>query len=115
MAVNVVWERTNGVLVGQVAGRVDGSNAAELQSALDAQIGSGDDALLLDFENLTFISSAGLRVGLAAAKKFNESGKKFGVCTLSSSVQDVVTVSGFNQIISVYESRSKALAYMGNS
>ncbi len=114
MAVNVAWERTGGVLIGQVAGRVDSSNAAELQSALDAQVSAGDNALLLDFENLAFISSAGLRVGLAAAKQLGEESKKFGVCTLSSSVREVIEVSGFGQVISVYESRSEALAALGS-
>ena len=109
MSISVNWERKDGVLIGLLDGRIDGSNADEFQTALESGIDAGDNALLLDFENVSFISSAGLRVGLVIARKFNQPGKKFGVCTLSEPIREIITVSGFDQIISVYESRAAAI------
>ncbi len=109
MSISVTWERKEGVLIGVLDGRVDGSNANEFQSALESGIDAADNALILDFGNVSFISSAGLRVGLVIARKFNEPGKKFGVCTLPEPVREVVAVSGFDQLGSVYGSQAEAI------
>ena len=109
MPVNVTWERKGSVLIATLEGRIDGSNASDFQSALESGIETGDNALILDFEKVPFISSAGLRVGLVIARKFNEPGKKFGVCTLPDPVREVVVISGFDQLISVYGSQGEAI------
>ena len=108
--IDIQWERKDGVLVATIIGRVDGGNAEEFQRLLEAGIEPGDNALLLDLEHLTFISSAGLRVGLIIARKFNEPGKRFGVCTPSTHVHELLTDSGFDQMIAVYESRVAAFS-----
>ena len=109
MSISVTWERKDGILIGTLDGRIDGSNANDFQSALESGIDAGDSALILDFGNVSFISSAGLRVGLVIARKFNEPGKKFVVCTLPEPIREVVAVSGFDQLISVYESQAQAM------
>lgn len=107
--IDIQWERKNGVLFAALVGRVDGGNAEEFQRLLESGIEPGDQALILDFEHLSFISSAGLRVSLIMAKAFNEPGKQFGICTLSGPVLEVITISGFDKMIAVYESRVAAL------
>ena len=113
--IDVQWERTDGVLVATIIGRVDGGNADEFQRLLEAGIEPGDTALILDLEQLAFISSAGLRVGLIIARKFNEPGKRFGICTLPTHIRGVITVSGFDNLIAVYESRAAALSAIAGS
>ena len=109
MGFDVKWERIEGILIAIVLGRIDGSNANEFQSVLEAGINSTDQALLLDFEQVSYISSAGLRVGLVMAKQFNKPGKQFGICSLSDPVRGVIVISGFNRIIPIYESRDAAI------
>ena len=109
MSFNVTWERKDGLLIGTLDGRIDGSNASDFQSALEAGIGAGDHFLILDFEKVPFISSAGLRVGLVIARQFNNPDKKFAVCRLSDPVREVVAVSGFDQLIPVYGSQDEAI------
>ncbi len=106
---DVKWERKDGVLVAVLSGRIDSSNAGELQSDLESGIDPGERALILDFEQVSFISSAGLRVCLVIARKFNESDKEFGICTLSDPIRDVIAISGFDQIIAVYDSQAAAI------
>ena len=109
MGFDIKWERIQGILIAIILGRIDGSNADEFQKVLEAEINSADQALLLDFERVSYISSAGLRVGLIMAKQFKAPGKQFGICALSDSVREVVVASGFNEIISIYESRDEAI------
>ena len=108
--VDIQWERQDGVLVAAVVGRVDGSTAEEFHQLLESGIEPGDTALILDLEQLTFISSPGLRVSLIIARKFNEPGKRFGVCALPTHIRGVIAVSGFDQVLAVYESRAAALS-----
>ena len=109
MGFDIKWERIQDILIAIVLGRIDGSNAEEFQRTLAARIQPADHALLLDFERVAYISSAGLRVCLVMARQFNDPGKRFGLCTLSDSVQEVITISGFDKIISIYESRDAAI------
>ena len=110
----IEWERKDGILIATLIGRIDSSNSSEFQRALEAGIDPGDHALILDFEQVPFISSAGLRVVLIIAKKFNEPGKEFGMCTLSESVHGVITMSGFDRIIPVHESQTVAIDALEN-
>ena len=106
---DVKWDRKDGVLIALLSGRIDSSNAGELQSALESGIDPGERALVLDFEQVSFMSSAGLRVCLVIARKFNEPGKEFGICTPSDPIRDVIAISGFDQIIAVHDSQAVAI------
>ncbi|MYF91983.1 MAG: STAS domain-containing protein [Gemmatimonadetes bacterium] len=109
MSVQVKWERKDGILIAMLVGHIDSSNADRFQRIVESGIDSEDRALILDFERVSYISSAGLRVGLIMAKQFKAPGKQFGICALSDSVREVVVASGFDEIISIYESQDAAI------
>ena len=109
MSVQVKWERKDGILIAMLVGHIDSSNADRFQRIVESGIDSEDQALILDFERVFFISSAGLRISLIISRKFNELGKKFGVCTLSDPIRNVLAISGFDQIIPIYDSRAAAI------
>ena len=48
------------------------------------------------------------------AKKFSQPGKKFSVCALSKSVGDIVQVSGFDKIITIYDTQASAVEGLEN-
>ena len=109
MAVEITWERQDGIAIAILSGRIDGDATAGLQSELESGIGPEDRALILDFEQVSYINSSGLRVGLRIAKQCRNSSRKFGICNLSDATRDIVAISGFEQVIPVFESRTKAL------
>ena len=109
MSVQVKWERKDGILIAMLIGHIDSSNADRFQRIVESGIDSEDHALILDFERVFFISSAGLRISLVISRKFNDSGKKFGICTLSDPIRNVLAISGFDQIIPIYDSRAAAI------
>ncbi len=115
MGFDVKWERIQGILIAIVLGRIDGANAEEFQNVMTAGVLPDDNALLMDFERVAYISSAGLRVCLAMARQFNEPGKQFGICSLNDSVREVFTISGFDKIVSIYESKETAVAEITNN
>ena len=101
-------EREGGTLIAKTGGRVDGTNASDFQDALKNAIAPEDKAVILDFADLSYISSAGLRVILLTAKDMRTSNVKFAVCSLTQSVRDVFTISGFDQIIDIHDDQQTA-------
>ena len=110
----VEGENKGPVLVARTSGRVDGSNAKEFQDALESILGSNANALLLDMKDLSYISSAGLRVILLIARQLQGKSGKFGVCSLSPSISEVFQISGFDKIIPVHTAQADALASLGS-
>lgn len=109
---DVSWDRMDGVLIASPTGRVDSVNSAAFREALLSEIPSDERAFLLDLRDLSYMSSAGLSVLLVLAKRFRGSGKAMGMCGLPGPISAVVTLSGFDKIIPVYETRDAALEVM---
>lgn len=105
--------KTGGAVVVQAVGRVDGSNARNFQEGLEASIGADGESMVLDFEGLSYISSAGLRVVLLAAKTLQQQNAKLAVCSLSDSIREVFEISGFDKIVPVYADADEAISGLG--
>ena len=106
----VETERQGDTLIAKTDGRVDGANAREFQTALEAAIGDSERAVILDMTELSYISSAGLRVILLTAKTLQNQNAKFAVCSLSGPIREVFEISGFDKIISIHATQADALA-----
>ena len=97
-------------MIAVAEGRVDGANALEFHEALEAAISPDDTGMVLDFEGISYISSAGLRVVLLVAKTLQKQKAKMAVCSLSESIREIFEISGFDKIIPVHGSRADAVA-----
>jgi anti-anti-sigma factor len=102
---------SNNIHIVAIAGSLDSATAPEAQKSLDAVV-AGAKKVVLDFSGLDYISSAGLRILLGAAKQLRASGGKLGMFGLNQSVREVFEISGFSTILSVYQSEPEALAAM---
>ena len=91
-------------------GRLDAQSAQGFQDAVLAKVDAGTTKLLLDFERLEYVSSAGLRSVLMIAKKLRQNGGKLVVCSLRDSVAEVFRVSGFDSVIDTESDRASGLA-----
>jgi len=89
-------------------GRVDSRTAAEFEQTLLSAISEGQDKVIVDFTELNFMSSAGLRVVLMAAKRLNKKGF-FALCGMSDNIREVFEVSGFSKILTITIDLSAAL------
>ena len=93
-------------------GRLDASTSDSLEIRLKEGIDKEQLKLLLDFRELEYISSAGLRVLLTYAKKYKHHGGVIGLATLNSNVKQVFEISGFTSIFPIYENREEAVEEM---
>lgn len=82
----------------QLDGRLDTTTAPELEVVLK-ELGDVKE-LILDFENLEYISSAGLRVVLGAQKTMNKQGS-MKVANVNDTIMEIFEVTGFADILTV--------------
>lgn len=98
------------VSVVRFEGNLDTNTAPEAQDQFDELADRGVEKVLVDFSELDYISSAGLRVLLATAKKLGGQGGSLRLCHLNETVAEVFEISGFSVILSVFDSEEEALA-----
>lgn len=82
-----------------LSGRLDTNTAPQLESEIASSI-SGVTDLILDIEKLEYISSAGLRVLLAAQKTMNKQGT-MTVKNVCDDIKEVFDITGFSDILSI--------------
>ena len=90
-------ENTRAVLT--LEGRLDTVTAPEMESVV-VEILPGLTELILDFEKLEYISSAGLRVLLYAQKEMNRQGK-MKLCHVNETIMEIFEVTGFSDILTI--------------
>lgn len=96
-------------MVVSLSGRIDSTAAVEFEEKLIEIIDTGVKTMVIDFLRIQFISSAGLRVLLLAAKKVKPYGGKIVLCNMSKDVREVFDISGFSSIFEIHENVEQSL------
>lgn len=99
----------NGMLVLRPKGRIDNATSADFQDRLIAAAGTGAADVAVDFTDVEYISSAGLRA-LMAATKLKPQRRRIVVFGLNSVVGEIFAISRFSEVIPVFDSAAAALA-----
>lgn len=106
---NIVTTDKNGVTVLEIEGRLDGQHAQEAENAFMALAAEGKSNFVFDFARMAYISSAGLRVVLVAAKKVKSMQGKLVCAGMNDQVRDVFEMSGFLGILETAATAEEAL------
>lgn len=96
---NIIKSIGDGDAVFALEGRLDTNSAPELEKELREAL-PGVRALELDFEKLDYISSAGLRVLLAARKRMDRQGE-MKVTNVNETILEIFEVTGFTDILTI--------------
>ena len=94
------FDRNDKTLTVAVEGRLDTLTAPELEEKLESALDSVEK-LIFDFSELEYISSAGLRVLLAAVKEMNAQGGEMTITKVRPEVMEVFEVTGFVDILTI--------------
>lgn len=100
------------VIVVAAAGRIDYQNADEFKAALMPHLehcGAGRDQIVLDLSQLEYISSAGLRILMIAAKDARARQGKLLAVTLQPVVREIFEISRFTLVFEIFDSVRDAL------
>lgn len=105
----ITASKQGAVSVVALAGRFDAQTSGQVDASLQAIFQAGGQKLLVDMGRVEYISSAGLRVLLAAAKKTNSLGGTLVLCGLQPYVLEVFEVAGFTSIFKIAPDAATAL------
>ena len=109
-AMNITTRTAEDVTIVAFQGNLDSNTSPQAQQALDAVLAGGAKKVAIDFTALDYISSAGLRILLGAAKKLQGAGSGLRLFGLNETVREVFEISGFATILQVKGSEAEAVA-----
>ncbi len=102
--------QSNGVSIVAVAGRIDATTAEQFKQTLLTTTATAPVLLLIDFVQVDFISSIGLRVLVVTAKRVAAVRGKLVFCGLTGAVREVFELAGFTAVAPSFSTREEALA-----
>lgn len=107
------YEVSDGLLVIRPMSRIDSGTASSFEALCLSLIDEGPTKVVVDFSQVDYISSAGLRALLVAAKKAKSLGGALTLCNLAGGVREVMAVSGFDTILGAHAGVAEARAALG--
>lgn len=90
-------------------GRLDAAHTPQLEKMLHKALEEKTSALVVDLARVTYLSSSGLRVLLATAKRLRQIGGQLLLCCPQPAVARVLRLTGFVEILPLYPTREAAL------
>jgi anti-anti-sigma factor len=100
------------VKVAAMKGRLDAATASGAEAKLLGLL-AGGAKLVVDLAEVGYVSSAGLRVLLLAAKQAKAGGGAFALAAPQAGVMEVLQISGFHKILAIHDTRDAAVAALG--
>ena len=96
---NISKTKNGDELVLKIEGRLDTNTSPELEKELDLM--DGTEKVILDFENLEYLSSAGLRIILLIQKLTFANNGSLTIKNVNKTIKDVFNITGFSNLINV--------------
>jgi anti-anti-sigma factor len=108
----VKHEKKGNVLILHLEGRLDALSTPEAEKIMLQYISEGNHLLLLDFSSVEYITSAGMRMLLSISKKLKSLTGSMALFGVPANVLDVLTLSGFDHMLSIYETEKEAISHL---
>ena len=106
---NITSKTIDAVTVVHLEGNLDTNTSPEAQESLNKLMDEGASKILVNFEKVDFVSSAGLRILLATAKRLSGTGGNLRITNLNETVAEVFEMSGFSTILSVFPTEGEGI------
>ena len=106
----IIEEVQNGINVFKLNGRLDSNTSQGFEKKLFQAISDGSKNMIVDFKDLDYISSAGLRVILKATKALKREDGKIMLCSMQDYVKEVFEIAGFDSFLPIVTTMDEALS-----
>ncbi|MFA7626684.1 MAG: STAS domain-containing protein [Candidatus Kapaibacterium sp.] len=97
----------------RVIGRIDTTTSDDFLSKVTVLI-NDENAVAMDFSELNYISSAGLRAVLSIAKEMNKRNGSFVIYSMGNAIRDIFDMAGFSSIINIANDKEEAVRIIEN-
>ena len=112
-ALTIAESHAGGICVVALAGRIDSANADQLMTRLKSLLSSGEKAILVDFSEVIYLTSAAFRVLLVATDEAERKTARFVLCSVLGQVRELFEMGGLLDAFTIHGSREEALARLG--
>lgn len=99
----------------KLTGRLDSNSSSMLEKVITDTINEGNDNILINFNDLIYINSSGLRVFLVAAKMLKTKGKKLNFFGMRDFISEVFNIAGFTSMFNIGKSRVEVISISENN
>ncbi|MDR6552032.1 STAS domain-containing protein [Paenibacillus qinlingensis] len=106
---NITEQQQGDIMLVSLQGRLDGNTSASLESAFAKLVEQGNGKFVFNLQGLEYVSSAGLRSLLSAAKMVKVIQGKLALARMNEHVKEVFDMSGFSSIFKLYETEDEAV------
>ena len=93
----------------KILGRLDSNTSPELEEKIAETVNNGTTNMVIDFESLEYISSAGLRIILKTTKDLKRHDGQLVLCSMQDYVREVFEISGFDSFLPIAATLDEAL------
>lgn len=107
---NVTTEVTRHAVIHRLSGRLDTATSPGAEKVILEALTPERSHVVLDMRDVTYVSSAGLRIVLLAAKQTKAANGALALFGMRPDVREVFDISGFSRILSILPSEAEALA-----
>lgn len=107
--VDMKIEKKGNVLILKLRGRLDAISSPAAEKKVFECINGGEKNILLDFEGVDYLSSAGMRMLLSTTKRLKGLSGKLILCSINQNVLDVLKMSGFDHVLELCDNEDVAL------
>lgn len=97
------------VLVLRIRGRLDAISSIDVERQVFNYINEGHHKIILNFAEVDYLSSVGMRLLLRTTKKLKMLQGQLVVCEINANVMDILKMSGFDHVIEFVPTESEAL------
>ena len=112
-SLTIAESHAGGICVVALAGRIDSTNAEQLMTRLNRLLSSGEKAILLDFSEVIYLTSAAFRALLVATDEAERNTARFVLCSVLGQVRELFEMGGLLDAFTIHGSREEALARLG--
>ena len=105
----ITQKEENGIVSIAIKGRLDADSSPEAEKVVKDALEGQTNKVLFDLASLEYLSSAGLRVLLGAAKEMRRRNGQIVLCALNEFVKEIFEVSGFQSLIPIADSVESGL------
>ncbi|UCD32398.1 MAG: STAS domain-containing protein [Desulfobacterales bacterium] len=105
----IIEQLQNEVCIFKLNGRLDSTTSHQLEEKIFVAIKNESNQMIIDFEGLDYISSAGLRVILKASKALKRSEGSIVLCSMQDYVKEVFEIAGFDAFLPIATKINDAL------
>lgn len=111
LGLHISAEEIGPKVVLRLEGRIDAATSAVLENRLQKLINEERVQLLLDFTDVDYLSSAGMRVLLASLKKVKAKGGLLALFSVTEDVNEIIRLAGFDKILHIFLNEQEALQF----